>query len=198
MEKTVSVAELFDSILDAYPESDHISVQQIMDHLGQRAYGPLFLLFAAPNVIPNIPGSGVISAPLMPLAFQMAKGNRPWLPRKVANKLIARSFLMKTRDKTMPLLKKVRRFAYPRLPFFTSLWFERLLGMFLLPLTFVLFLPIPLGNMMPAWSVAAIGVGVLERDGVWVLGGVLLGVLAMLVAGLVVFAGASVVLGAVA
>ena len=197
MEKPVSIASLFDSILDAYPDAQNISVQEIIDYLGTRAYGPLLMLFAAPNVVPNVPGSGVFSAPLMPLAYQMARGNPPWLPRRLAERRIGRETLLKLRDKMAPSLRRVNRAVRPRLGFLTAPWAERALGLFLLPLTFVLFLPIPLGNMMPAWSVAMLGVGILERDGVWVLAGLAMGVAALVVATLVVLTAGSLMANAV-
>ena len=42
-------------------------------------------------------------------------------------------------------------------------------------LSIILLLPIPLGNMLPALAIALIALGVLERDGVWVLGGIAVG-----------------------
>lgn len=195
MTNNQTLSGLFDSILDAYPHAESITMQAIVDHLGQRAYGPLLMLFAAPNVIPNIPGSGIFSAPLLPLAYQMSKGNPPWLPPRIAKKAVSRVALERLRDRLAPWLERADKAVRPRWSWLTTPGFERILGAYLIVLSFVLFLPIPLGNMFPAWSVASIGVGVLERDGAWIAGGILGGLVALAIAGTVVFAGASVILG---
>ena len=45
----------------------------------------------------------------------------------------------------------------------------------------VLFLPIPLGNMLPAFAISLIALGILERDGLWIIVGAVLGVLSLLI-----------------
>ena len=56
------------------------------------------------------------------------------------------------------------------------------------PLTVVLLLPIPLGNMLPAIAISLISLGVLERDGAWVLGGFAVATASMFVVAGVVYA----------
>ena len=38
-------------------------------------------------------------------------------------------------------------------------------------LAFILALPIPFGNILPALAIVVLALGMLQRDGVWVLGG---------------------------
>jgi hypothetical protein len=38
-------------------------------------------------------------------------------------------------------------------------------------LAIIVFLPIPLGNMLPALAICLLALGILERDGVWILAG---------------------------
>lgn len=198
MEHPRRLSGLVDSILAAHPDGDTITIIRIVDHLGARAYGPLLLLFAAPNLIPNIPGSGLLSAPLLPLSIQMAQGNVPWLPARLARKPITRSALERLAERTRPWLARADRLVRPRWRWLTAPLAERVLGAYVALLAFVLFLPIPLANMLPSWAVALIGVGVLERDGLWVALGVLVGLLSLAVAATVVVAAGSVVAGVVA
>ena len=44
-------------------------------------------------------------------------------------------------------------------------------GLVCLMLSLVLVLPIPLGNMLPALAICLLALGILERDGLWVLAG---------------------------
>jgi hypothetical protein len=52
----------------------------------------------------------------------------------------------------------------------------KVLGGVCLVLSGVLILPIPFGNLLPAAAMAIIALGALERDGIWILGGVLFGI----------------------
>jgi hypothetical protein len=48
---------------------------------------------------------------------------------------------------------------------------EYVIGLICLLLAIVLTLPVPLGNMLPALAISLLALGVLERDGLWVLAG---------------------------
>ena len=87
----------------------------------------------------------------------------------------------------------------PRLVFVGQRPFVYLLGLMCLILSTILFLPIPLGNMLPALAVSIISLGLLARDGVWMLLGFVTGVGAIVVWGVlwaIVF-GALFVIGSV-
>lgn len=62
---------------------------------------------------------------------------------------------------------------------------EYLVGLVCLLLAIVVLLPIPLGNMLPALAISMLALGILERDGYWI------------VAGLVVAAGSAVLVSGV-
>ena len=189
------LSEIFDDILESHP-GESITTRAIIDHLGQRAYGPLLMLFAAPNAVPNFPGSGLLSAPLFPLAFQMARGNPPWVPRRLAEKSINRQSLERLRDRAKPWLRRVDRAVRPRWKWLTTPFVERCLGAYITFIALVLLLPIPLANMFPSWAVVAMGVGVLERDGVWIAAGILWGFVALAIAATVVWTAAALAMGA--
>ena len=75
------------SILEALPEAvegDRISFGDLVDAFESRSFGPLIVIFAAPNILPvALPGiSAVLGAPLILLTAQLMLGwHRPWLPR---------------------------------------------------------------------------------------------------------------------
>ena len=48
---------------------------------------------------------------------------------------------------------------------------EYAIGAVCLLLALVLVLPIPLGNMLPSLAICLLALGILERDGLWVLAG---------------------------
>ncbi|WP_168219876.1 exopolysaccharide biosynthesis protein [Pseudotabrizicola formosa] len=63
---------------------------------------------------------------------------------------------------------------------------EGVIGAFCLVLAAVLVLPIPFGNMLPAFAISLIALGVLELDGLWVMIGTMTGLVSLfIVAGVV-------------
>jgi len=180
----LSLSRILDDLLAAYPDDDHISLQEAIQHLGVRAYGPLLVLFALPNTIPNIPGLGsLFGLPLMFFAVQMALGRAPWLPAFLASKGVARTSLHSISDRARPWLERADRAVHPRMLWLSSPFAERVLGWAVLLLAFAIVLPLPFTNMFPAWAIAAIGIGVLDRDGAWILGGLVWGVIALAIVG---------------
>jgi hypothetical protein len=82
----------------------------------------------------------------------------------------------------------LERLLKPRLLFITSATGERIIGGLCLVLAIVLAMPIPLGNMLPAFAISLMALGVLERDGIWVVIGALMGALSMVIVSGVVWA----------
>lgn len=178
-------------ILTAIPcdEARHrISVGDLVDTFGNRAYGALIFIFAAPNALPVVPGlSAILGAPLLFLTWQLAVGRpHPWLPSVIRNRSFGRQEFLRLTQRIVPLLQRVERLIRPRLFMLTEPLAERLIGVVALALAAILFLPIPFGNMLPGLALALFALGILERDGLAVLAGLLSAIVsAALVAGVV-------------
>ncbi|HEV7344099.1 MAG TPA: exopolysaccharide biosynthesis protein [Devosia sp.] len=150
-------------------DRERISIGDLLVALEHRAIGALIFIFAVPNAIPVPPGvSAVLGAPLIFLSFQLMIGMRPWLPRVITDRSLSRVDFEKVVDLTAPWLAKAERMMRPRLQFMARRPAEYVVGAICLLLSIVLFLPIPLGNMLPAFTICILALGVLERDGVWV------------------------------
>lgn len=149
-----------------------------------RAFGALLLVFAIPNVLPTPPGAGILGLPLVVLSLQLATGRMPWLPETVSTKSLERQKFSALVDRAMPLLQRAERLLRPRMDSLLCPAAERALGWFCLLLSIVLLLPIPFGNMLPALAICILALGLLERDGLWILFGAAFGCAAIaLVAG---------------
>ena len=147
--------------------SPAISIGDVLDAFGDRAFGALMLLFAAPNMLPLPPGlSAVLGAPLLFVTAQLMLG-RPtlWMPRFICRQCIRRDFFALLTTKLSPVLQRAERILRPRLPLLLHPVNERIVGAACLLLAIILFLPIPFGNIPPAWAIAAFALGILERDG---------------------------------
>jgi hypothetical protein len=142
----------------------------------------LLFVFALPNVIPTPPGtSAVLGLPLVLLSGQFLYGRKtPWLPLIVTQRSIARMDFAALLGRFNPVLRRVERVLRPRLGPFVSPAAERMLGVVLLLLSVILFLPIPFGNMLPAVAICLMALSLVEHDGLGVALGVILGVMAVL------------------
>ncbi len=166
---------------------ERISVADLLRALGDRALGALIFIFAFPNVLPVPPGtSAVLGAPLVFLAAQLMLGMAPWLPGVVANRSMAHADFAALIRRVGPWLQRAERLLRPRLAWLVGAPMEHAIGALCLLLALVLVLPIPLGNMLPALAISVLALAVLERDGLWVIAGlVLAAVAAVLVSGVV-------------
>jgi hypothetical protein len=147
------------------------------------------LLFALPNVLPAPPGlSGVLGLPLLYLSVQLMLGRVPWLPGFIGDRAMPRDRFAQLVERLGPWLARAERLLRPRWSLLVSHGAERVLGAICLVLAAVLALPIPFGNMLPAFAICLIALGILERDGVWVAVGTAVGFGALLLVAGVVYA----------
>lgn len=179
-------------ILDAVSEDtrrERVSVGDLMHAMDARAVAALILLFALPNVLPTPPGtSSILGLPLLYLCAQMMLGKLPWLPAIIADRSMTRGDFRAFVSRVTPLLARAERLLKPRLLFITSARGEQVIGALCLVLAIVLAMPIPLGNMLPAFAISLMALGVLERDGLWVIGGAIVAILSLLIVWGVVWA----------
>lgn len=171
------------------PIRERISVGDLLATLEDRAIGALLFIFAFPNVLPTPPGtSAVLGAPLLFLAAQLAFGRQPWLPAIITKRSISRDDFQTLIRRIGPWLVRAEKLLRPRMSSLALPPMEYLVGLVCLLLAALLVLPIPLGNMLPALAISLIALGVLERDGLWVLAGLVAAALSITVVSGVVFA----------
>jgi hypothetical protein len=168
---------------------DRISVGDLLLAMRHRAIGALMFIFAFPNILPTPPGtSTVLGAPVIFLAAQMALGLRPWLPRFIADRSLARADFARFVDKAVPWISKAEKLLKPRLAALTGHPFEYVVGSICFLLAVVLLLPIPLGNAPPAFAICLFALGTLEKDGAWIIAGMIATVISLTVVSGVLYA----------
>jgi hypothetical protein len=169
--------------------SERVSIGDLLAALGDRAIGALMFVFAVPNVMPVPPGvSGILGAPLIFLGAQLMLGMKPWLPGLIARRSLARDDLQTLVRRIGPWLARAEKLLRPRWGVLTRPPLEYLVGLLCLVLAVVLSLPIPLGNTLPALAISVLALGVLERDGLWVVAGTATAAFALTVVSGVVWA----------
>lgn len=166
-----------------------ISVADLVRLLEGRAFGALLLIFALPNIVPNIPGtSAILAIPLIWLSAQMMLGRPPLLPRAIGERSLARGDFAVMIRRIGPALARAERLLKPRLRRLTGRVMQRWLGALCLLLSLILLLPVPLGNILPGLSISVIALGMLGRDGLWVLVGLAVSALSLLVVAVLTWA----------
>jgi hypothetical protein len=171
------------------PGRERISIGDLLAALGDRALGALLFIFAFPNILPTPPGtSAVLGAPLIFLAAQLTLGRKPWLPALVTRRSMARADFQALMQRMGPWLERAEKLLRPRASVLALPPMEYLIGLVCLLLAAVLVLPIPFGNMLPALAISLMALGVLERDGLWVIAGLGVAIASAVVVSGVVFA----------
>lgn len=160
---------------------ERMSVRELMDTLGDRSFGWCVIVFALLNLVPLPIGANMItSLPLILVTAQMTLGmERVRLPEAVMNRTFRRRSFQKLVLRLGPLMRPLERMTAPRLPMMFSPVHERLLGVFLLVVSLTLFLPVPVSTWLLAISLLISGIGLVERDGLITLAGVVFGCLAI-------------------
>lgn len=153
---------------------------------GDSAFGALMLLLALIGMLPSIPGtSGFVGAAIGVIALQLIVGARSlWLPRGIAERSFPRTGLAKVLDRVSGPLRWIESWSSPRLLFLFSPLGRRAIGLLCLAMAVTLALPLPLLNFVPALSIAFCAFGLLQRDGIAVLFGLVTGGAAVVVVAL--------------
>jgi hypothetical protein len=159
---------------------ERLSLQDLLDGLGERSFGFLLLLFGIACAIAPPGFATVFSVPLMLFSLQMVAGfDSPWLPRSIGARSFAKADLEATLKRAVPAMRWVEKICRPRLEFLVGELGERLLGLLVFILTIVIALPGPGTNFPPGVAIAFMSIAIIERDGLLVFAGVLASMVAL-------------------
>lgn len=180
-----TISDILRTLPDNFSTSD-ITIGELKGALSGRAYGILLLVLAFPNLIPiPAPGlSAVLGAPLTLVTFQLMLGlATPRLPKFIAGRKIKRGHLQRICTRIIPYIEKLELIIKPRLKFLVHPPFDKLIAFICVLLSLMIMLPIPLANALPALAICLFAIGILQRDGLFVI----LGVIITLIATAVIF-----------
>ncbi len=166
-----------------------VTLGAIATAMADRSFGAFLVVFCIPNLIPLPPGATfILGLPLVFIAFQIAfsRLDTIWMPKRLHSYAFDNAAFAKVLDRVIPWMARVERWIKPRLWMKNPRLAERFFGLFALVLAVIIFLPIPLGNMGPAYALCLMGLGFSERDGLALGLGTLIGVV---FAGVVSFVG---------
>ncbi len=178
-------ADRLSAILVAIAEADdrdRISVGDLLQALKRRALGALMFIFAIITALPMPPGvSAVVGAPLVFLSAQLMLGMNAWLPRIITDRSLSRVDFHRVVRAASPWLARAEGIMRPRFEFLARRPAVHVMGLVAFVMALLVLLPIPGANMAPSVAICIIALGLLERDGVWIVLGALVGIVSTVV-----------------
>ena len=157
---------------------ERLTVREIMAVLQDRAFALLIVLLGLPNCLPMPPPIPLVCGLLLALvAVQILFGREaPWLPRQLLNRSMARTDVERAVGRAVPVFRRLERISRPRMTFLDTPLAMRLMGAVILILSVgLLFAPPFVGQIPLGLAVCLVGLGLVERDGFVVVGGLLIG-----------------------
>jgi hypothetical protein len=159
----IPASDVLQQLHDEAP-ADHFTLGWLMSRLHKRSFGIIMLLLA---VVAIAPGASIVAGVLLMIpAFQMLAGKpAPVFPRRIAAHPLPTRHLAALVQRAVPVLRYLEKVIHPRwpTPFEPT---KRLIGAVVVILSATLvFIPIPLSNVIPALVIALIALAYLEEDG---------------------------------
>lgn len=190
--RPASASTLLSEIGDHLPD-ETATVGQIFDALGNAGLGLTMLMMALPSFlpIPGLPTGFVFGTAMAILALQVLVGaDRLILPQWLRRRGLPRGVVVKGAAAVAPWLRRIEWLLKPRLPMLAGRRAHVVLALPIFVHAVMILLPIPLGNQLPALAVIAFAFGLIERDGLAILAGAVLSVIALAWNGAIIFFGA--------
>ena len=179
------VSEILRELSAAAPP-DRFPLDWLLDRLRLRSFAVVILMLA---VIAMAPGISIIAGALMIiLGVQMVAGrSSPAFPRRVGAYAVPTVYLTGSIERVVPILTQIERVIRPRMPL-PDVAAKRFVGVLVVLLSITLvFSPIPLSNVAPAFVIALIAMAYLEEDGLFLAVTLAVGSTMMAIAGIVVW-----------
>ena len=158
-------------------KGDAISLDSILGQLHERAFGLFLLVLALPCCIPFLYGiPQIVSLPLMFVSVQILMGRQtPWLPERLAARTVSVDGLQNLARRAAPWLRRIEAISRPRHAQLTRAPLDRVVGLSLVFFSASILVPLPGTNTVPGFAVVLVSMGLLQRDGILVIVGMILG-----------------------
>lgn len=160
-------------------ETEHITLRDLLELVGEQGMLIFCMLLTIPFLLPvSIPGvSTVFGVVITLIGIGVALNRVPWLPGKLMNRAIERAHLIPALERAAKLFARLDNVIRPRLLALThGTIINRMNGFLLVIAAILLMAPfgaIPLTNTLPAIAILLLAAGMLQRDGLFVIGGYL-------------------------
>lgn len=180
MSSPLRTSELL-TALAALP-GERLSVATIIAALKDRVYALLVVLLGLPNCLPMPPPIPLVCGLVLGfVGVQMLAGRPvPWLPKSLLARSIGQKELERAVSRAVPVLIRLERFSRPRLTVLGGAIALPILGLLILILALGLVVAAPFIGQIPlGLAVCLVGLGLVERDGLFIIAGTLVGMVGL-------------------
>jgi hypothetical protein len=160
---------------------DTVTIEQLVAALHERAFGVVLMLVALVNCVPLPPGiSSLAGVPVLLIGLQMLLGReRPWLPASVRRRAFKRGDLLRVLLRIQPYLQHLEWVCRPRLLRVFGLMYPHLVGGIVVVLSIYIMAPMMFTNIPPALAAVFLSVALIEEDGLMLMIGALVALIAL-------------------
>jgi len=187
-----TISELLRDVA-AQSGEEGLSLFELIRQFGDRSFALLLILLALPSAlpVPALPGvTAILAIPMLLIAIQIMFGKRLlWLPGWARRRRISKQALTTLAQKGQKPLTLVEKILKPRLRWMQSYLAHRIFGLILLICAISVATPIPMTNTIPSMGIVLISIGLLERDGLVMLAGTVIGAVGVTIAASVLLLG---------
>lgn len=186
--KSECLEDVIDGVIELGKEKDKVSVSDIKREIGQRSYGPFLFVPSIIEISPvgGVPGASTFFALIVAVfALQMLFGrNHFWMPQFLAKRSVKSQKIESGLNKVRKVIRGLDKVIRPRLGWATQKTFVRLIAAICLilttsvpPLEFI-----PFASLAPFSAICLFGLGLTAKDGVVVLLGMAVSLIAFYLA----------------
>jgi len=154
-----------------------VSLRHLLEAMGEQGLLMLCALLTLPFMIPlSIPGvSTVFGVAILSIGVGVTLNRVPWMPERILERPLTTDSLKQAFEKGFRVVARFEHVVRPRWLWVTStgaIRFTHGLGLILAALLLMLpFGLVPFSNTLPALAALLIALGLLERDGLFVVAG---------------------------
>lgn len=172
------VSRLMRSLLDPARVGEDVSLAELLDIFGARSFGLLMLLLGFLNLaVLFLPGfSLLVGVPLIVISAQMALGfAKPVLPSFLTRLDVKRDHLERAMAKGADSVEYLEGYIRPRFSSLSAPRLDQLNALVCLLLSCLIAIPFPVLNIPPTIGLILMALGLLGRDGIFILVGYFVG-----------------------
>ena len=184
MKQPHKVGEILDCLEKMAGQNESVSVEDVVESFGRRSFGPVIMIpalleLSPVGAIPGVPTFLAITIAIL-AAQKMFGRSHLWLPGWIGHRCVSSDKLLKSTKKLRGIAGFMDRHFHGRLKRLTHAPFSRIAAaMVILLCATVPFLEVlPFASSGPMLAIAMFGLAVLVRDGLLMVGALLISVVA--------------------
>lgn len=166
------ISDIIRILKDKASHEQTVSVGAILNLFGVRGFAFLLLMLGLLNiVIFMVPFISILfGLPMVILSAQMVLGlHAPIFPAFIRRRIFHREALLQGLDRALYGIETIEHYIKPRFLFLTHPNLVRVHGLLALMLAVMVTLPIPLFNVPPSVGLVFLAIGMLQRDGIFIM-----------------------------